>query len=464
LFKLLNVGIDAIAMKLFALPCALLAAFSSFLRSRLATGFMQFRDLRKGAIALICLLCVIGLSSCQSSSTNSGVIHLTLWHGINPPPNRDVFQELVDRFNATHPDIQVESLYVGQSDQQMPKILAAVVGNAPPSMLWFPPTITGQLVELEAIRPLEDWLAASPLQQQLDPALFGSMEFEGHTWSIPFSTNNVGIFYRPDLFAAAGIQTPPKTWAELRQVAKTLTRQVEGKQQYGMILPLGKSEWTVFNWLPFMWSGGGDLTADPDRPVNLVNQGAIAALQLWRDLLNDGSAILSQPERGYEIADFLSGKVAMQLTGPWTLGELQASGVDFDAMPIPVGMEPATSIGGENLFIFKTTPEEERAAFAFAEYVMSEEFQIQWSLGTGYIPVNLRSRQSPEYRSFVAKLPVVNVFLDQAQYGRSRPIVPSYARISENLGRAIEATLLGNDPKAALETAQQRLDLVLGTE
>ncbi len=80
----------------------------------------------------------------QGRPDDAGVVHLTLWHGVNPPSNRDVLQELVDRFNREHPDIQVESLYVGQEDQQTPKILASVVGNAPPDMLWFNPTITGQ--------------------------------------------------------------------------------------------------------------------------------------------------------------------------------------------------------------------------------------------------------------------------------------------------------------------------------
>jgi len=45
--------------------------------------------------------------------------------------------------------------------------LAAVVGNASPDLLWFNATITGQLVELDAIRPLEDWLAQSPLRDEL---------------------------------------------------------------------------------------------------------------------------------------------------------------------------------------------------------------------------------------------------------------------------------------------------------
>lgn len=407
-------------------------------------------------MGMVCLsLC---LSSCQSTQA-SGVIHLTLWQGVNPPPNRDVLQKLVDRFNQQNPNIQVESLYVGQGDQQMPKILAAVVGNAAPDMLWFAPMITGQLVELNALRSLDDF--HPPVQAELDPALSDTTKFDGKTWSVPFSTNNVGIYYRPSLFKAAGVKDLPKTWSEFRAVAKQLTRDTTGDSkadQVGMLLPLGKGEWTVFTWLPFMFSGGGEFAASG---VNIVNSGAIAALNFWRDLMKDGSAILSQPERGYELDGFLAGKVAMQLSGPWTLGQLQATKVDFGVLPIPVGTQPATVIGGENLFLFKSTPERERAALKFAEFVMSEPFQTEWAIGTGYLPTNLKSRESQAYQEFRAKQPAVDVFLNQAKFGQSRPIFPGYNRISDNLGRAIEATLLDRaTPEAALKSSQQRLDLI----
>ncbi|MBE9102576.1 ABC transporter substrate-binding protein [Vacuolonema iberomarrocanum] len=415
------------------------------------------------SLCLLVLTVVLCLTGCQATSpTPPGVTHLTLWHGVNPPPNRDVLQSLVDRFNAEHPDIQVESLYVGQSDQQTPKVLAAIVGNATPDLIWFAPMFTGQLVELEAIRPLEDWLNASEVGQQLDPALLESMRWEGHIWSIPFGTNNVGLFYRPSLFEAAGITELPQTWEELREVAQQLT--LPEADQHGILLPLGKGEWTVFMWLPFMWGGGGELTAMEAEPpvVTVDTEGAIAALQLWQDLIADGSVVLSQPERGYELDGFLSGNVAMQLTGPWTLGQLGALDVDFGVMPIPAGARQATSTGGENLFLFKSTPEREAAALTFMDYVLSEEFQTEWAIGTGYLPVNLRSRESQRYQDFIAQQPSVDVFLEQAPHGRSRPIFPGYSRISENLGRAIEAVLLGEaTPEAALEEAQRRLNLIL---
>lgn len=214
-----------------------------------------------------------------------------------------------------------------------------------------------------------------------------------------------------------------------------------------------------------MWSGGGELVSGNQTAktpsYNLVNQGAIAALQFWQDLLADGSAVLSLPERGFELDGFLAGKVAMQLTGPWTLGQLKATGVDFGVFPIPAQERHATAIGGENLFVFKTTPEREKAALKFAEYVVSQQFQTEWAIGTGYLPVNLKARRSDRYQAFAAEQPAVEVFLAQAEYGRSRPIFLGYNRLSESLGRALEAVLLGkSSPVEALKTAQKRLDLI----
>lgn len=433
------------------------------------------------AIVLVSIL-LVSISACTPVNPDrDGVVKLTLWQGINPPPNRDVFQKLVAKFNQQHPDIQVESLYVGQSDQQLPKILAAVVGNAAPDLLWFGPMLTGQLVELEAIEPLDRFWQNSPFSQEIDPALRESMEYENHLWSVPFGTNNVGIFYRPSLFRSAKIDQLPTNWDELRATAKQLTRDTDGDgkvDKYGMQLPLGKGEWTVFTWLPFMWGGGGEFQPEPDTigygnriksgmvisensNITIDNPGSIAALELWHNLVKDGSAILSSPERGYELDNFASGKVAMQLTGPWTLGQLAGmKEVDYGVMPIPAGIRSATSVGGENLFMMKGHPTHQVAAWQFMEYVLSQDFQTEWALGTGYLPVNLKSRQQSIYQDYIKKIPATQVFLDQAKYGRSRPIMPGYSQISENLGRAIESVLLGkSSPAAALKLAQSRLNL-----
>ena len=414
------------------------------------------------AVVLVCFLFINGCSNREIE--RSRITKITFWHGINPPENRDIFQELVTKFNQRNPDIEVEALYIGQPDAQLPKILAATVSGQPPDLLWFTAQIAGKLNRLGALLTLENWLDNSPLKSQIDPVMFGSMKLEGHILSVPFATNNAAVFYRPSLFARAGIEDIPQNWSELRAVAQKLTQDTDNDNRidrYGIFLSLGKGEWTVFTWLPFIYSAGGSLLIE-NQP-NLINEGAIAALQFGADLVEDGVAMLSSPERGYEIDEFVEGKVAMQITGPWTLAQLKSTDIDYDVFPIPVAQQPAAVIGGENIFVFKTTPKRQQASLRFLAYILSEEFQTNWAIATGYLPVNLKSQQSSEYQKFVSENPEIAVFLQQMEYARSRPIIPQYNRLSENLGRAIEASLLGKQtPTAALERSQQRLELVFG--
>jgi multiple sugar transport system substrate-binding protein len=425
---------------------------------------------QKVGILVLLLSLSLGMVSCRSGGYD-GKTHITFWQGINPPTNREVLQKLVDKFNRSQNDIFVESIYAGQSDQQIPKILSAVVGNAAPDLLWYTSTLTGRLVELDALRPLDDLLAKSPLRDRIDPALLATMQWpsgtypiRNRTWSVPFATNNIGIFYRPSLFKAAGIKKLPQTWAELRQVAQKLTIDKDGDgriDQRGIFLPLGKGEFTVFIWTPFLWSAGGELIKD-NRP-QLATPEAQAALQLWQDLIKNDSAVLSQPERGYEEDNFVSGKVAMQISGSWALRFMTQKKIDFDVMPIPQDRYPATTIGGENLFLFKSTPAREEAAWKFAEFVIGEEFQTEWAKQTGYLPINIDAQRSSIYAEYIAQQPAVKIFLNQMRSAKSRPLSPDYPRISESIGRAIEATLLQKrTPADALAEAQRNLDLSLG--
>jgi multiple sugar transport system substrate-binding protein len=431
----------------------------------MAIDIFKFRYFKIGhwqkvALSIVSISILFFASGCQDR-VDQNITTITLWHGINPPENRDVFNELVAEFNRENTDIRVESLYIGQPDGQMPKILAATVSNQPPNLLWFVAQLTGQLVQLDALLPLEDWLNRSPIALEIDPSMFASMELDNHIYSIPFATNNTAMFYRPSFFQQAGIKNLPKTWTELKIAAEKLTQDTDNDgriDRHGLSLSLGKGEWTVFAWLPFIFSAGGELIDNNNLP-NIVNRGTIEALEFGRDLVNNKLAILSAPERGYELDNFINGKVAMQITGPWTLGQLQSTKIDYDVFPIPKQKENVAVMGGENLFLFKTNSDRERASLRFLEYVLSEKFQTEWALKTGYLPINIKAQQSKAYQEFVALNPALKVFLDQMKYARSRPIIPKYSRLSENLGRAIEASLLNRrTPQTALTESQARLD------
>lgn len=410
---------------------------------------------------VILLFTVPFLTGCQNptgGTSADGVTRITFWHGINPPENREIFDRLLAKFNEENPDIEVEGLYVGQPDEQLPKIIASVVANQPPDLLWYVPQLTGKLVDLQAIKPLTEWFNSSPLKEQIEPAMIPTMTLDNEIWSVPFATNNTAMFYRPSLFEEAGVDQLPVTWDEFVTVAEQLT---DDNNRHGVLLSVGKGEFTVFVWLPFIYGANGFIV-DNNQP-NIVNDGSERALSLGAQLVEDNYAILSAPDRGYELDDFINGRVAMQITGPWTLAQLKQSGIDYGVFPLPVVDKPATVLGGENLFVFKTNPEREEASLRFLEYILGEEFQKQWALETGYLPINKLVKDSSEYQEFVAENPVLEVFLAQMENAYARPIVADYPTISENLGRAIESTLLRQkSAKEALEESQERINLSVG--
>jgi len=421
------------------------------------------------SITVISIVSLIFISGCQNNSVNSSssqennVTKITFWHGINPPENREIFNELLAEFNAENPQIKVEALYIGQPDEQLPKIIASIAGNQPPDLLWYVPQLTGKLVELQALKSLQEWWNNSPIKNEIDPAMLSTMELNNDIWSVPFATNNAAMFYRPSLFQEAGIKDTPKNWVEFAQVAKQLTKDTNNDgifEQNGVLLSSGKGEFTVFVWLPFIFSAEGEIIQN-NQP-NLVSEGTEKALQLGVELLKEKSAILSAPDRGYELDNFINGKIAMQITGPWTLAQLKQSGIDYDVFPIPSINQPSAVLGGENLYVFQTNPQKEEASLKFLEYILGEKFQTQWALKTGYLPINIKAQQSAEYQKFIAENPVIKVFLEQMKVAKSRPIISDYPALSENLGRAIEASLLQEKtPKEALAESQKRLELTI---
>ena len=78
----------------------------------------------------------------------------------------------------------------------------------------------------------------------------------GKVYSAPLCVSTFRFVINRDLFKKAGIESPPKTWDEVREYAKKITESSGGKQfGYGLSL---QSSWTqsVYGLTPFMFSTG----------------------------------------------------------------------------------------------------------------------------------------------------------------------------------------------------------------
>lgn len=151
--------------------------------------------------------------------------------------------------------------------------------------------------------------------------------YQGKLYGLQPVTNTLGLFYNKDMLDKAGVK-PPTTWAELKSAAKKLT----SGRRYGIAFAAPATYEGTWQFLPFMWSNGGD-------EKDIATPRTAQALQLWVDLVKDGSASKSVVSWAQADADdqFAAGNAAMMINGPWQFPVLdKKTSLHYDVVQIPV--------------------------------------------------------------------------------------------------------------------------------
>ena len=81
----------------------------------------------------------------------------------------------------------------------------------------------------------------------------------GRVYGVPWYVETRLLYYRTDIAEKAGITAPPATWDELKAMAKAMKE--KGGAEWG--ISLGTKNWQEY--LPFLWSNGGDVIDAPGR-------------------------------------------------------------------------------------------------------------------------------------------------------------------------------------------------------
>ena len=120
--------------------------------------------------------------------------------------------------------------------------------------------------------------------------------------------------------------------------AEAAAKKLTVGKQYGFAFNATADYEGAWQFLPPMWSNGGD-------EKKLTSPEVAGALQLWKDLVDDGSA--SKSVVNWTQADvndqFIAGKAAMMLNGPWQIPALDKAKINYGVVPIPVNTAGQTS-------------------------------------------------------------------------------------------------------------------------
>src|SRR5699024_11037283 len=136
---------------------------------------------------------------------------------------------------------------------------------------------------------------------------------------------------------------PPTTWDELREAAAALTT----PERYGLAFSAIASYEGTWQFLPFMWSDGGDET-------DLDGEGVIDASRFWAGLVREAlvSRSVANSGNGAGRLKCKAGGCASVVNGPWSSAgrEAHPPDLDWDVATIPApgaGTEPVAPLGGE---------------------------------------------------------------------------------------------------------------------
>lgn len=300
------------------------------------------------------------------------------WYHFDNPANP--MADLVKKFEAANPGITIQAENVPWNSYYDNLYTSLVGGNAPDAAmvkLFAQP----RLVEMGALEPIggkiDAWKGKADL---LDNVLELNKGPDGTQYYLPIQYVVLYLYYRSDLFQAAGLQ-PPKTCEDFRNAAIKLTK---APDTYGFGLRGGKGGWD--QWGAFVFSQGAEL-----KPGGLIKPEAIAANQWVIDLFQKDKAIPpSAPNDGFQeiIAAFKSGKTAMTIHHIGSSKDLVAAlGDKVSAVPVPkCGNGQWTSYGDESLAIFSSSSVKD-AAWKWISFLAEGENNVAFNSATGQMTV-----------------------------------------------------------------------------
>ena len=108
------------------------------------------------------------------------------------------------------------------------------------------------------------------------------------------------LFYRKDLLENSGFSEPPKTWDELREMAKKVMQ--DSGTRYGFVFQGAINETGTYNGLEYIWTHGGEVL-DGDRVV-IDTPESVAGLTTEQSMVSDG--VTPQAVANYTLLESLT--------------------------------------------------------------------------------------------------------------------------------------------------------------
>jgi multiple sugar transport system substrate-binding protein len=423
-----------------------------------------------GGLALASLLAAVAVSAAtartdqsRNASHRTAVVSIDFWNYWDGD-NAKAIQALIDKFNATHPGIQVKNVTFPWGDLYT-KMQAAAQGSGDS----LPAVAAGDIAWTAALHRSGRLVNLAPAVKKAKlnladfyPELLKYSYYNRKLEALPVSTNNLALFYNKDLFQKAGLDPskPPTTWDQLRADAKKIAALGNGIQGFEIYTQPG--EGLTWQLQPYIWQAGGDFLNKSYTAPAFNNAAGQKALGFLVGLIQTDHVT----EAG-QWGAFDKGQAGMRIDGSWmvnTYAHQSPFSVGTAMIPIPMGGKHATNMGGEQIFVFNSASKaEQKAATTFSLWLASTPVQVQWDQATSFMPTRASVANNSAIKKWEQATPQLKAFVVQQQYAHARPPIPNYPAVSDAFSKAIEPAFYGKVSVAqALSDAAKGVTAALG--
>jgi multiple sugar transport system substrate-binding protein len=389
---------------------------------------------------LLALLFVLILSL-PIAAANAAPIEITFAfdQGVGDPTLK-----LLDQYNASQSDIHVNSYVLPQNANNLHDdfVNKMVAGDTSVDIMALDMVFVSEFASAGWVLPLDQYFDSTVLANFIPGTVEGA-SYQGKLYAMPWFTNASMLFYRKDLLDEAGVTTPPATyqgWIDLYEKLKD-------KVDYAFSFQAAQSEAMVCDWCEFVWNYGGDILDASGKPV-VTSDAVVAATQMMSDLIGkyapEGTTTYAEPESQQV---FQEGKALTCRTwsGTWnTFNDAAQSSVagKVGVCKLPVAKEGDTAhacLGGLDVCVNGAIDDAHKdAAIKFITWLTSQETQKQ---------MTILSSQPPAFSAVYSnadvlkQVPFYTDFFPIISEGKSRPVSPSYAKVSDAIQRNVHKAL-----------------------
>ncbi|MFE9694328.1 sugar ABC transporter substrate-binding protein [Micromonospora sp. NPDC005806] len=361
--------------------------------------------------------------------------------------------EFAKEFSTENPDAKV-SVTAVPWDAAHQKIASAIAAKQTPDVSMIGTTWQGEFAKSGAFDPTPPDLIK---KDDFFPGAWDTTIVDNTSYGVPWYVETRLIYYRKDMAVKAGFPDGPKTWDDLKAMAKGMKEKAGAK--WGLNLQPGKTgSWQSV--LPFAWSNGADVASATKLSFDTPEM--TEALGYYQSFFKEGLSPTALPDGSLE-PGFVKGEIGAFISGPWHMGIVEEQGGagfkdKYAVAQMPMKKSSTSFIGGSNLAVFKDAKNRD-GAWKFVQWLSKPEVQVKWYQAVKDLP----AVQSAWNDSTLSGDTFLAAFGQQLKSAKAPPAITTWEQIAAAFDLEVEKLCKQNAAPAATAKAIQEKVSAIGT-